>query len=79
MYADDTQLYVSLDPGNKTDVSSLLENLEHCTADIQLWIADKVSKLNRDKSSILYITSQYYSKSLNKPNDRIIFAVCSRL
>ena len=27
LYADDTQLYVSLDPGNKADVSSSFENL----------------------------------------------------
>ena len=36
--SDDTQLYVSLDPGNKADVSSSLESLENCIADIQLWM-----------------------------------------
>ena len=30
LYADDTQLYVSLDSGNKADVSSSLESLENC-------------------------------------------------
>ena len=32
----DTQLYVSLDPGNKADVSTSLEGLENCIADIRL-------------------------------------------
>ena len=36
LYADDTQLYVSLDLENQADVSSSLENIEYCTADIRL-------------------------------------------
>ena len=35
LYADDAELYVSLDPGKKAVDSSYLENLEHCIADIQ--------------------------------------------
>ena len=38
LYADDTQLYVSLYHENKADISSSLENLEQHVADIQLWI-----------------------------------------
>ena len=38
LYADDTQLYLSLDRGNEADVSSSLESLENCTANIQLWM-----------------------------------------
>ena len=37
LYADDTQLYVSLDSGNEADVSSSLGNLENCIAG-QLWM-----------------------------------------
>ena len=40
LYADDTQLYVSLDPGNKT---------EHYIAEIQLWMTSNLLKLNEDK------------------------------
>ena len=40
LYGDDTQLYVSLDPANKADVSSSLDNSEHCIADIQLWMTN---------------------------------------
>ena len=34
LYAADTQLYVSVDPGNKADVPFSLENLEHYIDDI---------------------------------------------
>ena len=46
LYADDTQLYVSLDPRNMADVSSALEYLENYIADIQLWMTSNVLKLN---------------------------------
>jgi len=36
LYADDTQLYISLDPDNELNLSSFLEILEHCIADIRL-------------------------------------------
>ena len=35
LYADDTQLYLSLDPDNELNFSSSLNNLEHCIADIR--------------------------------------------
>ena len=38
LYADDTQLYISLDPDNELNVFSSLKNLEHCIADIRLWM-----------------------------------------
>ena len=34
LYADDTQLYISLDPDNELNFSSSLKNLEHCITDI---------------------------------------------
>jgi len=32
LYADDTQLYISLDPDNELNFSYSLKNLEHCIA-----------------------------------------------
>ena len=48
LYADDTQQYVSVDPLDKVDVSSSLENLEHWISDTQLWMTNNVLKLNED-------------------------------
>ena len=56
MYADDTQRYVSLDPGNKADIPSL-QNLEHC---IQLWMTSKFVNLNEDKINIIYGFTMLY-------------------
>ena len=34
LYANYTQLYISLDPDNELNLSSSLNNLEHCISDI---------------------------------------------
>jgi len=54
-YADDIQLYMSLDLGNESNFSSSLENLEHCIADIRLWLTQNLLKLNDVKTDIIYI------------------------
>ena len=38
LYADGTQLYISLYPYNELNFSFSLKNLEHCIADIRLWM-----------------------------------------
>jgi len=54
LYADDTQLYISLDSDDELNFSSSLKNLEHCIADIRLWMTQNLLKLN-DNKKILYI------------------------
>ena len=68
LYADDIELYVSLDPENKADVSSSLENLENCIAHIQIQMTSNFSKLNENKTSVRYMASPYYSKYLKTPD-----------
>ena len=46
LYADYTQLHISLDPDNELNVSSSLKNLEHCIADIRLCITPNLLNLN---------------------------------
>jgi len=53
LYADNTQLYITLNHGNKLTFSSSLKNLEHCIPDIQLWMAQNLLKLNDNKSNII--------------------------
>jgi len=43
-YADDTQLYILLDPDNDLNFSSSLKNLEHYIADIRLWMTQNLLK-----------------------------------
>jgi len=38
LYADDAQLYISLDPENELTFSSFLKSLAHFIADIRLWM-----------------------------------------
>ena len=52
LYADDTQRYISLDPDNELNFSSSLKNLEHCIADIRLWMTQNLLKLNDNKTNI---------------------------
>jgi len=49
LYADDTQLFISLDPDNLFNISPSSTNLEHCIADIQ----QEILKLNDDKTNII--------------------------
>ena len=64
LYANDTQLYISLDPDNELNFSSSLNNLEHCIADIRLWMTQNLLKPNDNKTNILYLTSPHCVKSL---------------
>ena len=66
-YADDTQLYVSLDLDNKPKFFSSLENLEHCIADIRQWMNQNLLKLNDNKTDIIYTASPYCIKSVITP------------
>jgi len=67
LYADDTQLYISLDTGNELHFSSSLNNLEHCIADIRLWMTQNLLKLNDNKTNIIYLPSPHRVKSPKTP------------
>ena len=67
LYADDTQLYISLDPDNELHFSSSLKNLEHCIADIRIWMTQNLLKLNDNKTNISYLASAHSVKSLKSP------------
>ena len=43
LYADDTQLYISLDSDNELNFSSSLKNVEHYIADIRLWMTQNLN------------------------------------
>jgi len=66
LYADDTQLYISLVPYNELNYSSSLKNLEHCITDIPLWMTHD-SRLNDNKTNIRYLASPHCVKPLDTP------------
>jgi len=51
--ADDTQLYIALEPDNELNFSFSLKNVEHCIADIRLWMTQNLLKLNDSKANII--------------------------
>ena len=67
LYADDTQLYISLDPINQLNFPSFLKNLKHCIADIRLWMTEVLLRLIDNKTNIVYLASPHCVKSLRTP------------
>jgi len=55
-YADDSQLYIGLDPHN---FSPTLNELETCISDIKDWTADNKLALNDSKTEVVHITSRF--------------------
>ena len=55
LHADDTDLYISLDPDNELNFSSFLNNSKHCIAGIRLLITQNLLKLKDYKINILYL------------------------
>lgn len=51
LYADDIQLYISVEP---RDTASL-ENLSNCMSNIVQWMTANFLKLNKDKTEILIV------------------------
>ena len=62
-----TQLYISLDPDNTLNLSSSLNTLKHCIADIRLWVTPNILKLNDNKTNIVYLGPLHCVKYINIP------------
>ena len=59
-YADDTQLYISLEPNNNQEAKSRLES---CLFDLYNWFSANMLVCNRDKSNFIYFTSKFHNHS----------------
>ena len=55
-YADDTQLYIAIDPSVDTSLS--LTSVEACLVHIKQWMRSNFLKLNDDKTEILLLGSR---------------------
>ena len=73
-YADDTQLYLCIEPSNVCD---LIFSIEQCIKDVKMWMHANKLKLNDDKTEVLLINPKKYDipyDNLTIGNDNIDFA-----
>ena len=57
-YADDTQLYMTMDHSNN-DWRDGLARIELCVSEIRKWMNQNMLKLNHDKTELIVFTSKY--------------------
>lgn len=57
MYADDTQLYISVN--RKNDRSVMISKIETCIMDILIWCTKNGLACNPDKTEVLHLTSRF--------------------
>ena len=73
LYADDTQLYVTLDNTNR-----YVATIENCICEIKDWMTANFLRLNSDKTEVLLIGTPYQLKKLSnielRMDDSIIFS-----
>ena len=62
VYADDSQLYKSV---NISDVTSVTDSLSNCLTDVSKWMTANKLKLNEDKTEIMLVGSAPKLQSLN--------------
>jgi hypothetical protein len=63
LYADDSQLYISMDPKN---VAHDLKTLENCIGEIKNWMIRNMLKLNDNKTEFLILGTKSNLKSITK-------------
>ena len=57
LYADDTQLYISFQPGVSVSKETAISCLESCIKDMKIWMTNNLLKLNGDKTELIVITT----------------------
>ena len=74
MYADDTQLYLAIEPNN---ISDLVFSIEKCVDDVKNWMLLNKLKLNDDKTEIMLCNPKKYNidvKQISIGNETISFS-----
>ena len=62
MYADDTQLYISVEPRSAASLDVAANTISSCTQAIQQWMIANCLKLNSDKTEVLAISTPSLTK-----------------
>ena len=68
LYADDTQLYPSMQSNN---VNHMTDNLSKCTDDINIWMSANKLKMNNEKTEILLCGKNTKLKSVHNKSIKI--------
>ena len=58
MYADDTQIYITMSPGDRV---AAVNSLRECLMDVKSWSTTNRLRLNEDKSELIHFSSQFRS------------------
>ena len=67
IYADDTQIYVSVCPTSSKGVAQAKLKLEDCVHHVQLWMSHNFLKLNADKTEVMVLGYRSQLSKLNLP------------
>ena len=62
MYADDTQLYLAIEPAN---ISDLVFSIENCISEVKNWMLVNKLKLNDDKTEIMLLNPKNYQINID--------------
>ena len=63
MYADDTQLYLSIEP---TNIHNLIHSLENCTKDVKNWMCENKLKLNDEITEVILCNPKKYKLNVSE-------------
>ena len=64
LYADDTQLYISLTPSTR-NASSTIEEIQECLSSVQDWMSANKLKLNPDKTEFIVFGNKAQRSALS--------------
>ena len=56
IYADDSQLNITITPGD--DISRLTANIERCVRDVNCWMSENMLKLNKSKTEVIFFSAK---------------------
>ena len=63
LYADDSTLYMKLNPANTSDINFVISTIQSCLCEIKNWMTNNYMKLNEDKTQLIVFGKRY---NLNK-------------
>ena len=69
-YADDTQIYISVDP-TQSNVNNAIEQIEACLDELRQWMSRNYLKLNNAKTEVIVVGSKQQRSKVNITEVRV--------